>query len=41
MIGDSLLVTPVLEAGVDSVEGYFPAGRWYSLWGRHRAVDAR
>lgn len=29
MWGESLLITPVLEQGVVSVEGYFPAGTWY------------
>lgn len=32
MLGDAVLVTPVLEPSVDSVEGYFPQGLWYSLW---------
>lgn len=32
MLGDSILVTPVLESGADSVVGYFPPGVWYSLW---------
>ncbi|XP_072320167.1 lysosomal alpha-glucosidase [Eucyclogobius newberryi] len=30
--GRGLLVTPVLLPGVDSVEGYFPAGRWYDYY---------
>nr|XP_005999031.1 PREDICTED: lysosomal alpha-glucosidase-like [Latimeria chalumnae] len=30
--GRSLLVTPVLEAGVDSVIGYFPKGVWYDFY---------
>ncbi|KAL3221744.1 hypothetical protein MRX96_029227 [Rhipicephalus microplus] len=29
MWGEALLMTPVLEPGVVSVEGYFPAGKWY------------
>ncbi|KAK8785926.1 hypothetical protein V5799_007710 [Amblyomma americanum] len=29
MWGEALLMTPVLEPGVMSVEGYFPAGVWY------------
>lgn len=29
MWGEALLMTPVLEPGVLSVEGYFPAGKWY------------
>ncbi|NXP79159.1 LYAG glucosidase, partial [Ramphastos sulfuratus] len=31
--GGSLLITPVLEAGMTKVSGYFPAGTWYSLTG--------
>lgn len=30
--GKSLLVTPVLDPGVDYVEGYFPAGLWYDYY---------
>uniref|UniRef100_A0AAV2LKQ6 Uncharacterized protein n=1 Tax=Knipowitschia caucasica TaxID=637954 RepID=A0AAV2LKQ6_KNICA len=30
--GRDLLVTPVLLPAVDSVEGYFPAGRWYNYY---------
>lgn len=30
--GRSLLVTPVLEPGVDSVTGYFPRGVWYDFY---------
>ncbi|XP_038618803.1 lysosomal alpha-glucosidase-like [Tachyglossus aculeatus] len=30
--GRSLLVTPVLEAGVDAVIGYFPSGVWYDYY---------
>ncbi|XP_030635382.1 lysosomal alpha-glucosidase [Chanos chanos] len=30
--GKSLLVTPVLESGVDFVVGYFPKGLWYDLY---------
>lgn len=41
MLGDTLLVTPVLEEGASKVEGYFPQGVWYSVWDRHDAVDAR
>ncbi|XP_030067173.1 lysosomal alpha-glucosidase [Microcaecilia unicolor] len=30
--GRSLLVTPVLDAGIDSVTGYFPEGMWYDYY---------
>lgn len=30
--GQSLLVTPVLEPGADSVLGYFPRGVWYDFY---------
>ncbi|XP_061576253.1 lysosomal alpha-glucosidase [Cololabis saira] len=30
--GKSLLVTPVLEPGVDYVDGYFPEGLWYDYF---------
>lgn len=30
--GKSLLVTPVLDPGVDYVDGYFPAGLWYDYY---------
>ncbi|KAM9770100.1 lysosomal alpha-glucosidase [Menidia menidia] len=30
--GRSLLVTPVLEPGVDYVDGYFPEGLWYDYY---------
>ncbi|XP_076451187.1 lysosomal alpha-glucosidase-like isoform X2 [Babylonia areolata] len=32
MWGDSLLVSPVLEANVTKVDAYFPAGLWYDLY---------
>lgn len=30
--GKSLLVTPVLDPGMDYVEGYFPEGLWYDYY---------
>lgn len=30
--GRSLLVTPVLDPGVDSVTGYVPRGTWYDFY---------
>ncbi|GAA6095365.1 lysosomal alpha-glucosidase, partial [Tachysurus ichikawai] len=32
MLGKSLLVTPVLEPGVDFVVGYMPEGIWYDFY---------
>lgn len=32
MIGDSLLVAPVLQEGATSRSVYFPAGTWYDVW---------
>jgi sulfoquinovosidase len=32
MVGPELMVAPVLDPGEDSVEVYFPAGRWVHLW---------
>ena len=32
LLGDALLVAPVLSAGDDSVEVTFPAGRWTHVW---------
>ena len=40
MVGDALLVSPVLEQGADSVDAYFPPGTWHSLWEDGQVVDA-
>eukprot|EP00877_Chromochloris_zofingiensis_P000355 jgi/Chrzof1/1031/Cz01g37220.t1 len=32
LFGESVLISPVLEAGSSQVRAYFPAGTWYSLW---------
>jgi alpha-glucosidase len=32
MVGEDLMVAPVLDPGVDTVELYLPAGRWVHLW---------
>ena len=32
MIGDALLLAPMLGSGVRKREVYFPAGQWYSWW---------
>lgn len=33
MVGDSLLVSPVVEQGASEVEAYFPTGKWFSFEG--------
>jgi alpha-glucosidase len=47
MIGDALLVAPVVEEGATSRSVYFPAGTWYDVWtgnsvagGQRITVDA-
>ncbi|ORY06191.1 hypothetical protein K493DRAFT_252149 [Basidiobolus meristosporus CBS 931.73] len=32
LLGDSVLVTPVLEKGARDVKGYFPRGKWYDYY---------
>jgi alpha-glucosidase len=32
MLGEDILVLPVLEKGADKVEGYFPKGKWKHLF---------
>ena len=39
MLGNALMVAPVLQPGVTSVSAYFPEGTWYSLYD-HSLVDA-
>lgn len=41
MLGDALLVSPVLQQGAGSVEAYFPPATWHSLWEDGHTVDAR
>jgi alpha-glucosidase len=36
LLGDELLVAPVLEAGAERREVALPAGHWYSLWDDER-----
>ncbi|KAK9841177.1 hypothetical protein WJX74_001449 [Apatococcus lobatus] len=39
MLGDSILISPVLHEGVENVKAYFPQGKWYSAFD-HSEVDA-
>jgi len=32
MIGDAILISPVLDQGATSVNAYFPNANWYSFW---------
>jgi hypothetical protein len=32
MMGDGLLISPILNNGTDEVSAYFPEGEWYSLY---------
>eukprot|EP01038_Epipyxis_sp_PR26KG_P009449 gene9449-12733_t len=40
MVGSGILVSPVLDQGVTSVNAYFPQGLWYSFSDKTLAVDA-
>lgn len=40
MVGDTLLVSPVLEQGATSLAAYFPPGTWHSLWEDGQVIDA-
>ena len=39
MLGNALMVAPVLEQGATAVSAYFPQGTWNSLYD-HSLVDA-
>ena len=32
LLGDALLVAPVVEPGIETAEVYLPTGRWVDLW---------
>ncbi|KAG0503680.1 hypothetical protein HPP92_003752 [Vanilla planifolia] len=40
MVGNSVLVSPVLQPGATSLEAYFPKGRWFNLFNHNETVDA-
>ncbi|KAK8969035.1 putative alpha-glucosidase [Platanthera guangdongensis] len=40
LIGDALLVSPVLQPGATSVEAYFPKGRWFNLFHYAEIIEA-
>ncbi|TMW62649.1 hypothetical protein Poli38472_005267 [Pythium oligandrum] len=39
LLGDAILVTPVLTQGATSVTGYLPAGTWYDIFNYTRVVS--
>jgi len=40
MLGDAVLVSPVVDQGVTSLSAYFPQGYWYNFNTRSLAIDA-
>ncbi|KAH0455672.1 hypothetical protein IEQ34_015704 [Dendrobium chrysotoxum] len=39
LVGEALLVSPVLKQGATSVEAYFPKGRWFNLFNLFHTVE--
>ncbi len=40
MVGDGVLVSPVLDQGATSVSAYFSKGLWYDLWDTKNVIDS-
>ena len=38
MLGDAIMVAPILLEGTDTVPAYFPAGKWYDLY-NYSSID--
>lgn len=38
MLGDGIMVAPILVEGTTTVPAYFPAGVWYNLY-NHSSID--
>ena len=38
MLGDAIMVAPILLKGTITVPAYFPAGKWYDLY-NHSSID--
>ncbi|CAL5222310.1 g4654 [Coccomyxa viridis] len=38
MLGDAIMVAPILLEGTNTTQAYFPAGRWYDLY-NHSSID--
>jgi len=38
MLGDAIMIAPILQQGTDTSPAYFPAGMWYDLY-NHSSVD--
>ena len=41
MIGDSLLVAPVVTEGATSKSVYFPEGEWFNVWTGERVAGGQ